>query len=105
MMPMSLDDLKEAVTWLPFVGLTQRARSDGTMLTHPLAVRLAEAAIIGAIVLYGTVQQAEQRMRNIEAKITELQEDTKEIRQQLRLAEQELWRRNGLDKMHLVRMP
>lgn len=75
------------------------------MLNHPLTVRLAEAAIIGAIVLYGTVQQAEQRMHNLEAKITELQEDTKEIRQQLRLAEQELWRRNGLDKMHLARMP
>lgn len=104
---MSPDDLKEAVTWLPFVGLTQhaRTRSDGTMLTHPLTVRLAEAAIIGAIVLYGTVQQAEQRMHNLETKISELQEDTKEIRQQLRLAEQELWRRNGLDKMHLVRMP
>ena len=104
-MMLSLDDVKEAATWLPFVGLTQRARSDGTMLSHPLTVRLAEAAIIGAIVLYGTVQQAEQRMQSLDAKITQLQEDTKEIRQQLRLAEQELWRRNGLDKMHLVRMP
>ena len=104
-MMLSPDDVKEAATWLPFVGLTQRARSDGTMLSHPLTVRLAEAAIIGAIVLYGTVQQAEQRMQSLDAKITQLQEDTKEIRQQLRLAEQELWRRNGLDKMNLVRMP
>lgn len=102
---MSPDGVKEAATWLPFVGLTQRARSDGAMLRHPLTVRLAEAAIIGAIVLYGTVQQAEQRMQSLDAKITQLQEDTKEIRRQLRLAEQELWRRNGLDKMHLVRMP
>lgn len=102
---MTTEGLREAATWLPFIGLTQRVRSDGTMLQHPLTVRLLEAAIIGAVVLYGSVQQAEQRMAHLEAKITEIQEDAKEIRQQLRLAEQELWRRNGLDKMHLVRMP
>ena len=104
---MSLDNLREAMQWMPFLGLINREKADGSMLQHPLTIRLAEAAIIGLVVMYGTVQKTELKLEHLNSQITELREETGEIRKQLRLAEQELWRREGLNKlgMWIARLP
>jgi len=99
---MSVDQLREAMQWVPFLGLINKQKVDGSMLQHPLTIRLAEAAIIGAVVMYGTVQKTELKLEHLNNQITELREETGEIRKQLRLAEQELWRREGLNKLHMA---
>lgn len=96
---MTTDQMRGAMQWVPFLGLVNRTRSDGRMLQHPLTIRLLEAAIIGAIVMYGTVQRTELKLSHLETQMIELREEAAEIRAQLRLAEQELWRRHGMDKL------
>ena len=96
---MNMDHMREAMQWMPFFGLMNKTKADGSMLQHPLTIRLAEAAIIGAIVMYGTVQKTELKLHHLDEQMTELREETAEIRKQLRLAEQELWRREGLNKL------
>ena len=93
------DSLREALQWVPFLGLVTRQRADGTLIAHPLTIRLLEAAIIGAVVMYGTVQRTEIKLEALQGQIAHLRDETAQIRQQLRLAEQELWRRKGLDKL------
>lgn len=98
---MPLDQLREVMQWIPFVGLMNRnaAKGSESMWSHPLTVRLIEAAIIGGVVLYGTVQATEQKLNHIGEQLHQVRAEVKEIRQQLRLAEQELWRRRGLEKL------
>lgn len=100
---MTTDQVRTAMQWMPFLGLVNKKRADGAMLKHPLTIRLAEAAIIGAVVMYGTVQKTELKLSHLEAQIIELRQDATEIRKQLRLTEQELWRRDGMDKLHYAR--
>lgn len=99
---MTTDQVREAMQWMPFLGLMNRTKADGSMLQHPLTIRLAEAAIIGAVVMYGTVQKTEIKLENLNNQITQLREETSEIRKQLRLAEQELWRRDGMNKLQFT---
>jgi hypothetical protein len=99
---MTTDQVREAMQWMPFLGLMNKTKADGSMLQHPLTIRLAEAAIIGAVVMYGTVQKTEIKLEHLNSQITELRDETREIRKQLRIAEQELWRREGLNKLHLA---
>ena len=99
---MPLDQIREAMQWLPFFSLMNRnstsAPRDGPW-THPLTIRLIEAAIIGGVVLYGTVQATETKLNYIGQQLEQVRAEVQEIRQQLRLAEQELWRRRGLEKL------
>jgi len=95
----SVDQLREALQWVPFLGLINKQKVDGSMLQHPLTIRLAEAAIIGLVVMYGASQKVELKLTHLEGEIMKLRAESAEIRQQLRLAEQELWRRKGLDKL------
>jgi hypothetical protein len=99
---MTTDQVREAMQWMPFLGLMNKTKADGSMLQHPLTIRLAEAAIIGAVVMYGTVQKTEIKLEHLNSQISQLREETTEIRKQLRIAEQELWRREGLNKLHLA---
>lgn len=98
---MPLDHLRELIQYVPFLSLANRPTEAGgkTLLTHPLTVRLLEAAIIAGIVLYGTVQSAEVRLAHIHLELQELKQEVHEIKAQLRLVEQEQWRRRGLDKL------
>lgn len=96
---MSVEGLKEALQWVPFLGLVTKANGSGSVLQHPLTIRLAEAAIIGLIVMYGTVQQTQLKLEYLNDQVLELRRETSEIRKQLRMAEQELWRREGLNKL------
>lgn len=95
------DHLREAVQYVPFLSLVNRPReAEGKgMWTHPLTVRLLEAAIIAGIVMYGTVQSAEVKLSHIHLQLQELKSEVHEMRQQLRVVEQEQWRRKGLDKL------
>lgn len=98
---MPLDSLREMMQWLPFVSLMNRnpsAHGAGPW-SHPLTIRLLEAAIIGGVVLYGTVQATETKLDHLGEQLQQMRAEVQEIRQQLRVAEQELWRRRGLDKL------
>jgi hypothetical protein len=94
--------LREAIQYVPFVSLANspiEEQRGASMWTHPLFVRLLEAAIIAGVVLYGTVQSATQHITTLREDLIEVKVELKEIRSQLRMAEQELWRRKGLDKL------
>ena len=69
------------------------------MWSHPLTVRLMEAAIIAVIVMYGTVQSAEVKLTHIHLQLQEVKQEVHEMRQHLRQVERETWRRNGLEKL------
>lgn len=98
----TLETLRELVQYVPFVSLANspiEEQRGASMWTHPLFVRLLEAAIIAGVVLYGTVQSATQTIGTLREDIAELKVEMKDIKQQLRMAEQELWRRKGLEKL------
>jgi len=95
---MSVEGLKEALQRVPFLGMVTKPNS-GSVFQHPLTIRLAEAAIIGLIVMYGTVEQTQLKLEYLNDQVLELRRETTEIRKQLRMAEQELWRREGLNKL------
>jgi hypothetical protein len=99
---MTLETLREIIQYVPFVSLANspvEEKMGASMWTHPLFVRLLEAAIIAGVVLYGTVQSATQTIGTLREDITELKVEMKDIKLQLRMAEQELWRRKGLEKL------
>jgi hypothetical protein len=98
---MPLEQLREMMQWLPFFSLMNRNSTGhgASPWTHPVSVRLIEAAIIGGVVLYGTVQATETKLNYIGQQLEQVRAEVQEIRQQLRLAEQELWRRRGLEKL------
>jgi hypothetical protein len=98
---MPWESVRELMQFVPFLSLANRPKEQEgkTLLTHPLTVRLMEAAIIAGVVLYGTVQGAEVKLQHIYLELQELKQDVNEIKQQLRLVEQEQWRRRGLDKL------
>ena len=84
---------------MPFLGLMNKSASQPGAWSHPLTIRLAEAAIIGGVVLYGTVQATETKLTHLDMQLQQIRAEVVEMRQQLRVAEQELWRRHGLDKL------
>lgn len=96
---MSVEGLKEALQWVPFLSLVTKSNGSSSVFQHPLTIRLAEAAIIGLIVMYGTVQQTQLKLEYLNDQVLELRRETSEIRKQLRMAEQQLWRREGLNKL------
>lgn len=94
------DLLREGAQYVPFLSLVNKqADQPEQVWKHPLTVRLLEAAIIGAVVMYGTVQGAQQQIEQIGVDLQEMRLELKEVRAQLRLVEQEQWRRNGIDKL------
>jgi hypothetical protein len=99
---MSIDQLREVAQWVPFFSLMNRNSEPPGPWTHPLTIRLMEAAIIGAIVLYGTVQATETKLDHLGEQLKQVREEVSEVRQQLRMAEQELWRRKGLEKLRFA---
>jgi outer membrane murein-binding lipoprotein Lpp len=96
----NLDNLKEVAQWMPFLAMVRRNPNEPTgPWSHQLTVRLLEAAIIGGVVLWGTVQTTQAKIDHMTQQLSQVREDVAEMRQQLRSAEQELWRRKGLDKL------
>jgi hypothetical protein len=67
-----VDQLREAMQWVPFLGLINKQKVDGSMLQHPLTIRLAEAAIIGLVVMYGASQKVELKLTHLEGEIQKL---------------------------------
>jgi hypothetical protein len=57
----------EFLQWIPFIGLA--VKSPGAQ--HPLVIRLLEAAIIGAVVTWGTVQVLSNDIRWIRDSIAQ----------------------------------
>lgn len=96
---MSIDQIREVAQWVPFFSLMNRNPEPPGPWAHPLTIRLMEAAIIGAVVLYGTVQTTQAKLDYMAQQLNQVREDVSEVRQQLRLTEQELWRRKGLEKL------
>lgn len=103
-MNVPFDQIRDFIQYIPFMSLMNKPHeAEGpSMWKHPLTVRLMEAAIIATIVMYGTVQSAEVKMSHIYLQVQEIKQELHEIKHQLRLVEQEQWRRDGMNKLNFA---
>lgn len=78
---------KELIQYIPFVGLAVQGVQQHA--SNPAVTRLMEAAIIGAVTMYGTVQVIGAKVEVLSAQVTELKADQKKMQDtitQLRVA-------------------
>jgi len=86
---------REAAHWVPFVGLINRVprAQDGVkVFKSPLGVRLTEALIIGAVVMYGSVEAAKRETAYLRDQIVELKTQVSVIREKQYQMEIDTWR-------------
>ena len=63
------EHLNDLVSYIPFVGMAVGHQQ------HPMITRLIESAIIGGVVLFGTVQVLGERIDNLKLQVTELRSE------------------------------
>lgn len=69
--------MKDLLQYVPFIGLAvQGAQSHAA---NPAVTRLAEAAIIGAVTMYGTVQVIGTKVDVLQAQVHEVKTDQKKM--------------------------
>jgi hypothetical protein len=73
------EQLAHFAHFIPFVGLALSSDTNH----QPVVTRLIEAGIIGAVVMYGTVQVLGERINNLESRVQELSIDVKTIRRDI----------------------
>lgn len=78
--PKAMDHWRHVVESLPFIGLM--AGGPGPHQS-PALTRLIEAAIIGGIVLYGTVQVLDAQIKAVHSDLTEIKKSQSELRHYL----------------------
>ena len=89
----------EFLRLVPFLGLlamSDEQEREKNLLTHPLIVRLAEAAIIGGLVVWATVQQVEMRVDVMTRDIQGVAAQIEKLDSRLRLIEQTAWRQGWM---------
>ena len=78
---------KELIQYIPFIGLAAQGMQQHA--GNPVVTRLMEAAIIGAIAMYGTVQVLSAEIKGLSVQVSELKQDQKKMQDtitQLRVA-------------------
>lgn len=84
-MDMGPKEIKDAVEhgtqFVPFVGLAMQGK--GGAMKSPLITRLLESAIMGGVLLYGTVQVVGNDVTWIKGVMVEMREEMKDHRKQL----------------------
>lgn len=106
---MNVNDLRELAQYVPFLSLinqnhsTNEREGDGMepFWRHPLVVRLLESVIIGALVMYGSVQKITLELDYVKRQAAEIMVRVEATSQNLRRIEQEQWRMRGQSR----RMP
>lgn len=77
---------KELIQYIPFIGLAVQGAQHQQ---NPAITRLLEAAIIGAVTMYGTVQVIGAKVELLSIQVNELKADQKHMQEtitQLRVA-------------------
>lgn len=100
---MNVNDLRELAQYVPFLSLinqnpqtTERERGGmDPFWRHPLFVRLLESVIIGAVVMYGSVQKITLELDYVKRQAAEIMVRVEAHSQNLRRIEQEQWRMRG----------
>ena len=72
------EQLTQLVDWVPFIGL-----AIGNPEHQPVITRLIEAAIIGVVVMYGTVQATGARIDGLEQRVQEVKAELGTIRRDI----------------------
>ena len=72
------ESLIKVIDYIPFFGL---AVGNNTAGTTPIVTRLIEAAIIGAVIMYGTVQVLGERIDNIATVQKEMKQELRDFKQ------------------------
>jgi len=84
------DSFLHIINCIPFIGLAVRAPEN---IPRPLVTRLVEAAIIGGIVLYGSVQINSSRIEDMKSymdkTVQQIREDQRKAMQQTRQDQRE----------------
>lgn len=78
---------KDLIQYIPFVGLAVQGAQQHA--GNPAITRLMEAAIIGAVTMYGTVQVLSTEIKGLSIQVAELKQDQKKMQDtitQLRIA-------------------
>jgi hypothetical protein len=90
-----------ALRWIPFGNLV--VTSEGrAMWKHPLIVRLAEAAIIGAVVMWGVVERTQIHVEGLREDVARIERMVEGVRSDMRALERDVFPRRlppGPDRM------
>jgi hypothetical protein len=74
----SLTLLQKIMVWMPFLGLSVGSQTQ-ELVKHPLVIRLAEAAIIGAIMMTGVVKVLGERVDTLKTGQSEMKEEVRSV--------------------------
>lgn len=74
------DQLHGFLQYMPFIGLAVKSTNFQEHPTRSLVVRLLEAGIIGAVVLYGSVQINSSRIEDLRETVNEMKQDQRDMR-------------------------